>query len=50
MRWEKSRWLRVHYMRWDQFRNGVAGGDKEPFFLGKFDMIWGGADLMLDLK
>jgi hypothetical protein len=52
MRWMKSRRLRVSYMAWGRFRNYVLQSSSDDLIAAElllFDLIWGGADLMLDL-
>jgi hypothetical protein len=52
MRWMKSRCLSVNYMAWGRFCDYVLQSSSDDLIAAEllpFDLIWGGADLMLDL-
>jgi hypothetical protein len=53
MRWIKSPRLVVHYMCWSRFRDLVCHSTQDDLIreeLCQYDFIWGGADLMLNLR
>jgi hypothetical protein len=52
--WEKESHgqLEVDYMGWEEYQNLVCsiGQHGIPQTFSEYDLIWGGADLMLDLR
>ena len=50
--WKASERLTVEYMPWSKFVKGVDDVEENvvPDIFASYDLIWGGADLNLDIK